>query len=847
MIYHILNRQYESICIINSESKDSVIMNEDKHSFGISNSTLLNILDVTISKVHPDAAYIQAGTYIAFQDENGNNICLELTDVKDSNRYERVCHYEDLGMQLINESPNTFTSSFSQPIEYYVNREIYDSGWEIGLNEVQGLKRKIDFSNNETTLARLQKICSEYGCEMYFTVKFQNLAVISKLINIVYRIGVDTEVVLRAGTDLMVATKHVNTNNLKTALIVTGGSNFNNLVYNDGNYFTRIGESIIYDREANALWGRGHTTDTRDSGWVYGNYQSQSDDPAQMFAEGLAELKKVNQPEATYTVEAIFSNTDFMVGDRVTIIDEEYNPALRISARILQKDISRTNPSNNGLVIGNVIELQSAISAKLRQLQNQINNKADDTVTSELIATEDGNLRNFEVKVYKGNADITANLENYQFYWKLTDKDGNLKTTWIEANKDAGNTVSVHLDDVRRDNQISCQVMYAENKFVQAIYFWNGLKKTASKIMRLQNENTVTIPFITDIHYATDTFIQEDLENYGRTDNHIKNVAELSHMIPLDCIVGGGDFVDGGTTKDTNVSNYKKVVSMFGLANCPFFLTKGNHDDNSWGDGRQGRGTAAVYKVNKNYQPDPNNENKAWHGNMSYTIKPSEMYEIITRPSTIWDIKENPNDKNMYYYYDVPGKKVRVFILNSYDIPYVYDTDGTVKYLTVNVGGYRQAQLKWFADNLVSTPTDYTIVCFQHVQWGDWYTTTPHYFPYNWETIKGLILAAKTGTSFNRKYTGNADFASDISVSFTTPRTIAFLAHGHHHTDRMTTKDNITNVSTSCSVSRPKKDQRDRPLGELEEDLWDVFVLDTKKKHVDIVRYGAGSDRSFDY
>lgn len=846
MIYHILNREFNSICMIDDEADNSVILTDDTHTYGISNGTLLNTFDCAIDKNHEDAGMIQVGTHIVFQDENGENICLTLMDT-DEDEFTRTCHYEDLGMELINETPMTFPASFAQPIEYYVNREIYDSGWEIGLNELVDAKMKIEFSNNDTTLTRLQQICEYFKCEMYFTVEFQNLKVTKKRINIVYQIGVDTNEFLNAGVDLITVGKHINIDNLKTALIVTGGTNFNNLVYNDGNYFTRIGESIIYDREANALWGRGHTTDTRDSGWVYGNYQSQSDDPAQMFAEGLAELKKVNQPEATYTVEAIFSNTDFMVGDRVTIIDEEYNPALRISARILQKDISRTNPSNNGLVIGNVIELQSAISAKLRQLQNQINNKADDTVTSELIATEDGNLRNFEVKVYKGNADITANLENYQFYWKLTDKDGNLKTDWMEANKDAGNKVSVHLDDVRRDNQISCQVMYAENKFVQAIYFWNGLKKTASKIMRLQNENTVTIPFITDIHYATDTFIQDDLENYGLTDNHVKNVAELSHMIPLDCIVGGGDFVDGGTTKDTNVSNYKKVVSMFGLANCPFFLTKGNHDDNSWGDGRQGRGTAAVYKVNKNYQPDPNNENKAWHGNMSYTIKPSEMYEIITRPSTIWDIKENPNDKNMYYYYDVPGKKVRVFILNSYDIPYVYDTDGTVKYLGVNVGGYRQAQLKWFADNLKATPTDYTIVCFQHVQWGDWYTTTPHYFPYNWETIKGLVLAAKTGTSFTRKYTGNADFASDISVSFTTPRTIAFLAHGHHHTDRMTTKDNITNVSTSCSVSRPKKDQRDRPLGELEEDLWDVFVLDTKKKHVDIVRYGAGSDRSFDY
>ena len=831
--------------MIDDEADNSIILTDDTHTYGITNGTLLNTFDCVIDKNHEDTGLIQVGTHIVFQDENGENICLTLMDT-DEDEYTRTCHYEDLGMELINETPMIFPASFVQPVEYYVNREIYDSGWEIGLNELVDAKMKMEFTNNDTTLTRLQQICEMFNCEMYFTVEFQNLKVTKKRINIVKQIGVETNEVLNAGVDLITIGKHINVDNLKTALIVTGGSNFNNLVYNDGNYFTRIGESIIYDREANALWGRGHTTDTRDSGWVYGNYQSQSDDPAQMFAEGLAELKKINQPEATYTVEAIFSNTDFMVGDRVTIIDEEYNPALRISARILQKDISRTNPSNNGLVIGNVIELQSAISAKLRQLQNQINNKADDTVTSELIATEDGNMRNFEVKVYKGNFDITANLETYQFYWKLTDKDGNLKTAWMEANKDASNKVSVHLDDVRRDNQISCQVMYAENKFVQAIYFWNGLKKTASKIMRLQNENTVTIPFITDTHYATDTFIQEDLENYGRTENHIKNVAELSHMIPLDCIVGGGDFVDGGTTKDTNVSNMKKVVSLFGLASCPFFLAKGNHDDNSWGDGRQGRGTTARNKVNQNYMAsDPTS--KSWHGNMSYTIKPSEMYEIITRPSTIWAINENPNDKNMYFYYDIPDKKVRVFLLNTNDIPYVFDTDGLVKYLTINVAGYRQAQLKWFAENLKSMPDDYTAVCFQHHQWGQWYATNSAYYPYNWESVEGILKAAKEGSSFTRKYTGNADFASDISITFDTPKNIAFLAHGHHHTDRITTKYGITNVSTSCSVSRPKKDQRDRPLGELEEDLWDVFVLDTKKKHVDIVRYGAGSDRSFGY
>ncbi len=409
MIYHILNREFNSICMIDDEADNSVILTDDTHTYGLTNGTLLNTFDCAIDKGHEDVGLIQVGTHIVFQDENGENICLTLMDT-DEDEYTRTCHYEDLGMELINETPMTFPASFAQPIEYYVNREIYDSGWEIGLNELVDAKMKIEFANNDTTLTRLQQICEYFKCEMYFTVEFQNLKVTKKRINIVYQIGVETNEILNAGVDLITVGKHINIDNLKTALIVTGGTNFNNLVYNDGNYFTRIGESIIYDREANALWGRGHTTDTRDSGWVYGNYQSQSDDPAQMFAEGLAELKKINQPEATYTVEAIFSNTDFMVGDRVTIIDEEYNPALRISARILQKDISRTNPSNNGLVIGNVIELQSAISAKLRQLQNQINQKADDTITTELIPTEDGNLRNFEVKVYKGNVKSLARL-----------------------------------------------------------------------------------------------------------------------------------------------------------------------------------------------------------------------------------------------------------------------------------------------------------------------------------------------------------------------------------------------------------------------------------------------------
>lgn len=841
MIFYVLDRNLNCISKIDDEASESAFYHDDTFTVGLVNGTKLRTLDWTIDKASEGAEEVQVGTYLVFRDENGENVCLTLMDVREGN----VCHYEDLGMELINENPMTFSASYEQPIAYYVNREIYDSGWEIGLNEIKDAKRKVAFNSGDTTLSRLQTLCTEYNCEMYFSVEFQNLKVTRKYINIVQAVGTETSDVLKTGHEILTISKSVNINQLITALIVDSSADFSELVFNDGNYFTRIGESIIYDREANAIWGRGHTTDTRDGGWIYGSYSSQETSPAGVFADGLAYLKTRNQPSAAYSVEAIFDLADYNIGDYVTLIDEESKPALRLSARILEMSVSRTNKAENKLVIGNAVELKNQISSKLDQLQNQINQKPETSVRTQLTVTEDGTMRHFRMYVFDGEKDITSTLKNYQFYWTLKDKDGNEQTAWMTANDNAGPRVSIDLNSVRRDQQLSCRVMYEKNKFVQEIYFINGLTALASRIMRLQTDDTVVIPFITDSHYATDTFAYDDIDHYLRSANHVRNVAELTYKVDCDAIVGGGDFVDGGTTKEVNMANMRTVVSMFGLAKCPFFLCLGNHDDNSWGDGRQGRATTSVYKVPNAYQKK--STDKSWHGNMGYVIKPPEMYELITRPSTIWDIKENPDDKKGYFYYDVPGKKLRIIILNPQDVPYTYDTDGTIKYQTINVAGYRQPQLNWFKETLLSVPEGYHIACFQHMQWGKRYNANAEYYPYNWETVDGLITAYHDGGTFSREYTDNPDFKSSITATFSKGRPIALLAHGHHHRDKLSTSGGITNVATGCSAARPKKEQSDRPLGQLTEDLWDVFVINTKKRHVDVLRFGQGSDRQFDY
>ncbi|MFS1017660.1 hypothetical protein ACFC9J_16585, partial [Enterococcus casseliflavus] len=243
-----------------------------------------------------------------------------------------------------------------------------------------------------------------------------------------------------------------------------------------------------------------------------------------------------------------------------------------------------------------------------------------------------------------------------------------------------------------------------------------------------------------------------------------------------------------------------------------------------------------ITKTVKNYQPKT--AMTSLHGKLRQVITHEEMYQIATRPSTIFDIVENPLDKKGYYYYDVPDKKNRVIILNAQDVPISLDDDGFAKYIDINVSGYRQAQIKWLYDVLKDTPTDTTVSIYQHYPFGKRYKTDMDYYAYNYEMIDGIIDSFVTGGTYSRTYNANTDFTASISCDFEGHKgTLAFLAHGHMHNDRISKDTNGTvNYSIGCSVSRPKKDQGDRPLGVLEEDLWDVIVLNTKTRHVDLIR-----------
>ena len=156
MIYHFLDRQYQTVALIDTNADKGIAIKDDIHTVALTNGTLLNSLSMDIYKqtgprtndYDPNAPFetsnIQLATYIVFQDGRGKDICLYIRKITNEDERVRPISAVDIGLELQNGSATIFKSISEQFIEYYIERELYDTGWEIGINELgRDIKRCI--------------------------------------------------------------------------------------------------------------------------------------------------------------------------------------------------------------------------------------------------------------------------------------------------------------------------------------------------------------------------------------------------------------------------------------------------------------------------------------------------------------------------------------------------------------------------------------------------------------------------------------------------------------------------------------------------------------------------------
>lgn len=318
------------------------------------------------------------GNYILRSHGNENEFYTIIDCETDTKKQTVYIYAEDDGMDLINEVVGPYEADQAYPIAHYVNMYVEGSGWEIGINEVEGLTRKLSWTGEATASERILSIASGFdGCDISYSFEINGLQITKKYINIYEKRGKDTGIQLRLNreVDRIVTTKSIA--NLATALQCAGGTpddaeepiTLLGYEYDDGDFY--VDGSVLKSRKALANWSRYLWRDDESKqagGHIVKQFSYDTTSQEVLCVNAIAELKQICNAEVNYDIDISNFPENVSIGDRVNIVDDAGE--LYLSSRVLTLETSAFDQTRRA-VLGEHLIRKSGISAKVEKLAAQ--------------------------------------------------------------------------------------------------------------------------------------------------------------------------------------------------------------------------------------------------------------------------------------------------------------------------------------------------------------------------------------------------------------------------------------------------------------------------------------------
>lgn len=297
----------------------------------------------------------------------------------DAKKRRIYIYAEDAGLDLLNEIVGAYAADKAYPAEHYVEKFAYDSGFEIGINEIGNLSRKLKWEGEATATERLLSIATQFDAELDFTFEVKNLRVTHKYINLYRKIGKDVGTELRLNRDIDNIITKESVANLATAYVVTGGTpegqetpiTLDGYQYDDGDFYV-VG-STVRSRKALAKWSRYLSETGKDEGHIVKTFTYDTLSQSELCNRAISSLKKICDTEVNYEVDIAVLPPNAKIGDTVNIVDDEDETYL--SARILKMTTSETRKERTA-VLGEYLIKSGGINQKLEELAEQFKNIA---------------------------------------------------------------------------------------------------------------------------------------------------------------------------------------------------------------------------------------------------------------------------------------------------------------------------------------------------------------------------------------------------------------------------------------------------------------------------------------
>lgn len=406
-----------------------------------------NTYAFTVSSKHEDAAYIVEGNKVAFV-YNGKDYYLNIVHVE-KDEFTVTATAWSLSFELINENVGAYKSESAMSFEEYVTAFDPERTVRIGINEVSDKRISNEWTGEATVLSRLFSVANVFDAEIEFQTVLNDDYSLKEIVMNVYREHSDNntgvgefrgDIKLRYGKNVTGIRKESSIENLYTGIRPTGkdgltiqGIEKEELDENGVVEFYTQGPDI---RAPQARDRFPSNLINKEDGYIFMPKSYDTDNKDKLYSMALSDLRTASEPVVTYDVTGYF---DTAIGDTVEIEDEEYVPALYLSARVSEQVRSFTNPQANKTVFTNFKELQSEISEDLLQKVEDLINKTKIYTSS--ISTDNGIV----FKNNEGFTNLTANVID-----NGVDRTGNFTIRWFKDGNHiyAGRTIKVRALDV---------------------------------------------------------------------------------------------------------------------------------------------------------------------------------------------------------------------------------------------------------------------------------------------------------------------------------------------------------------------------------------------------------------
>lgn len=386
-------------------------------------------------KLHEDIKLITDECFVSFYINGSHQVFYIATLQEDDFNIQLTCNNTNLEYAL--EYANPFSVDSAQTIEWYLNHMdlLSFAAVELGYNEIPDSKRTLTFDSQETKMARLQSLMSNFDAEFEFKVELNRDGTYKRIVINIYQkadethhgIGSDRrDVVLYYSNGLKGVQSSSDKTQMFNAGVFTGkdGLSLNDVEISEKNadgieeFYSRKGNPCLYAPLAMNRYRATMRAEGQDN-WIRKDFTTEYENINDLKAYALRTLKQYAYPLMTYiaSVQSKFigNYSDLALGDTVKIIDNNFAGGLALEARVSEMIISFDNPNNNSLVFTNYRRIDNKPTSAL---QSRIDKAVEDRLPYriELATTGGVTFKNnegesvIEPKLYKGNKPFTTDV-----------------------------------------------------------------------------------------------------------------------------------------------------------------------------------------------------------------------------------------------------------------------------------------------------------------------------------------------------------------------------------------------------------------------------------------------------